>query len=42
VTAACGLKSSAINVRGYGGSDKPLPVESYMLEELCGDVTEAS
>ena len=25
-----------------GGSDKPLPVESYMLEELCGDVTEAS
>ncbi|MDE5447078.1 alpha/beta fold hydrolase [Bradyrhizobium sp. CSA207] len=35
-----GYTACAIDVRGYGGSDKPLPVEAYTLEELSGDVAE--
>lgn len=36
--AAAGFTACAIDVRGYGGSDKPQPVEAYGLEQLSGDV----
>lgn len=36
--AAAGYQVAAIDVRGYGGSDKPHPVEAYSMEELTGDV----
>lgn len=36
--AAAGFTACAIDVRGYGGSDKPHPVEAYSLEALTGDV----
>ena len=36
--AAAGFTACAIDVRGYGGSDKPFPVEKYSLECLSGDV----
>ena len=37
VTAA-GFTAAAIDVRGYGGSGKPHPVEAYGLEEITADV----
>ncbi|WP_050419720.1 alpha/beta fold hydrolase [Bradyrhizobium tropiciagri] len=38
--AQAGYTACAIDVRGYGGSDKPLPVDAYTLEALSGDVAE--
>jgi pimeloyl-ACP methyl ester carboxylesterase len=36
--AAAGFTACAIDVRGYGGSDKPHDVEAYSLEHLSADV----
>ncbi len=36
--AAAGFKVVAPDVRGYGGSDKPHPVEAYDMRELTADV----
>lgn len=36
--AHAGFRVAAIDVRGYGGSDKPEPIEAYALRELCGDL----
>jgi pimeloyl-ACP methyl ester carboxylesterase len=33
-----GFKAAAMDVRGYGGSSKPHPVEAYAMRELVGDV----
>jgi len=35
--AAAGFTACAIDVRGYGGSDKPQPVEAYAMERLIAD-----
>ncbi len=39
--AAAGFTAAAIDVRGYGGSDKPYPVEAYAMERMVGDVAGA-
>jgi pimeloyl-ACP methyl ester carboxylesterase len=36
--AANGFTACAIDVRGYGGSDKPGPVEAYDMEHMVADV----
>lgn len=36
--AGAGRRIAAMDVRGYGGSDKPHPVAAYRLTELCADV----
>lgn len=36
--AAAGFTACAIDVRGYGGSDKPQAVEAYGLKQLAGDL----
>ncbi|MCA0904241.1 alpha/beta fold hydrolase [Qipengyuania aquimaris] len=36
--AEAGFTACAIDVRGYGGSDKPHPVEAYALERIVGDL----
>jgi pimeloyl-ACP methyl ester carboxylesterase len=36
--AAAGFTACAIDVRGYGGSDKPHPVEAYAMKEIAADV----
>ncbi len=36
--AAAGFTACAIDVRGYGGSDKPHPVEAYAMTEMAADV----
>jgi pimeloyl-ACP methyl ester carboxylesterase len=36
--AAAGFTACAIDVRGYGGSDKPYAVEAYDMETIAGDV----
>ena len=36
--AAAGFTACAIDVRGYGGSDKPHPVEAYAMKEMTADV----
>lgn len=36
--AAAGRRIAAMDVRGYGGSDKPDAVEAYAMRVLCGDV----
>jgi pimeloyl-ACP methyl ester carboxylesterase len=36
--AGAGYRVCAIDVRGYGGSDKPARVEDYAMEALTGDV----
>ena len=36
--AGAGFTACAIDVRGYGGSDKPHPVEAYTLEAIAGDL----
>ncbi len=33
-----GFRVAALDVRGYGGSDKPHPVAAYTMRELAGDV----
>ena len=36
--AAAGFTACAIDVRGYGGSDKPQPVSAYTLAAIAGDL----
>jgi pimeloyl-ACP methyl ester carboxylesterase len=36
--AAAGFTACAIDVRGYGGSDKPREVEAYSMENMTADV----
>lgn len=36
--AAAGYQVAAIDVRGYGGSDKPTRVDAYSMQELTADV----
>jgi len=36
--AALGYRVAAMDVRGYGGSSRPEPIEAYRLTELCADV----
>ena len=36
--AAAGFTACAIDVRGYGGSDKPPEVADYTLEKIAGDL----
>ena len=36
--AAAGFTAAAIDVRGYGGSDKPSEVEDYAMELLVADI----
>lgn len=36
--AKAGFTACAIDVRGYGGSDKPPMVEDYTLEKIAGDL----
>lgn len=36
--AEAGFTACAIDVRGYGGSDKPDPVEAYAMERIVGDL----
>ena len=36
--AAAGFAACAIDVRGYGGSDKPHDVSAYALERIVGDL----
>ena len=36
--AAAGYRVAAIDVRGYGGSDKPEPIEAYSIKEMCTDI----
>ncbi|PKB25981.1 pimeloyl-ACP methyl ester carboxylesterase [Novosphingobium kunmingense] len=36
--AEAGFTACAIDVRGYGGSDKPPRVEDYTLEKIAGDL----
>ena len=36
--ADAGFTACAVDVRGYGGSDKPQPVEAYAMERIVGDL----
>ena len=36
--AKAGFKVAAIDVRGYGGSDKPHEIEAYSLKNLAADI----
>lgn len=36
--AEAGFTACAIDVRGYGGSDKPEPIEAYAMEHIVGDL----
>jgi pimeloyl-ACP methyl ester carboxylesterase len=36
--AGAGYRAAAIDVRGYGRSSKPTPIDSYRMMELVGDV----
>ena len=36
--AAAGFTAAALDVRGYGGSDKPDAIEAYAITELAGDI----
>lgn len=36
--AEAGFTACAIDVRGYGGSDKPEPIEAYAMERIVGDL----
>lgn len=36
--AEAGFTACAIDVRGYGGSDKPHPVEAYAMEHMVNDL----
>lgn len=36
--AEAGYQVAALDVRGYGGSDKPAEVSAYSMQELTGDV----
>ena len=36
--AEAGFTACAIDVRGYGGSDKPQPVDAYAMQHIVGDL----
>jgi len=36
--AAAGYRVAAVDVRGYGGSDKPHPIEAYSIKEIAADI----
>jgi pimeloyl-ACP methyl ester carboxylesterase len=36
--AAAGFTAAALDVRGYGGSDKPDAIEAYAITELAADI----
>src|SRR5690242_7819795 len=36
--AAAGYRVAAVDVRGYGGSDKPHAIEAYAIKEMCADI----
>jgi pimeloyl-ACP methyl ester carboxylesterase len=36
--ADVGYRVAAPDVRGYGGSDKPEPLEAYAIKEMCADI----
>jgi len=36
--AGAGYRVAAIDVRGYGGSDKPHAIEAYAIKEMCADI----
>lgn len=36
--AEAGFTACALDVRGYGGSDKPQPVEAYAMSHMIGDL----
>jgi pimeloyl-ACP methyl ester carboxylesterase len=36
--AAAGYRVAAPDVRGYGRSDKPYPIEAYAIKEMCADI----
>jgi pimeloyl-ACP methyl ester carboxylesterase len=36
--ANAGYRVAAPDVRGYGGSDKPDPIEAYAIKEMCADI----
>jgi pimeloyl-ACP methyl ester carboxylesterase len=36
--AAAGYTAAAVDVRGYGGSSRPHPVEAYAMKEIVGDL----
>ncbi|MEM9422620.1 MAG: alpha/beta hydrolase, partial [Pseudomonadota bacterium] len=36
--AEAGFKVAAIDVRGYGGSDKPHPINAYTYKEITSDI----
>jgi pimeloyl-ACP methyl ester carboxylesterase len=36
--AAAGYTAAAIDVRGYGGSSRPHPVEAYDMQSIVGDI----
>jgi pimeloyl-ACP methyl ester carboxylesterase len=38
VLAAAGYRVAAVDVRGYGGSDKPHAIEAYAIKEMCADI----
>jgi pimeloyl-ACP methyl ester carboxylesterase len=37
--AEAGYRVAALDVRGYGGSDKPTPIEAYSIKEICTDIS---
>jgi pimeloyl-ACP methyl ester carboxylesterase len=39
VIAANGYHAVAMDMRGFGGTDRPLAREAYSIRELCGDLT---
>ena len=36
--AGAGYRAAAVDVRGYGGSDKPHAVEAYDMETITADI----
>ena len=40
VIAQAGFKAAAVDVLGYGGSDKPHEIERYSMQNLASDMAE--
>jgi pimeloyl-ACP methyl ester carboxylesterase len=38
VLANAGYRVAALDVRGYGGSDKPHAIEAYAIKDICADI----
>ena len=36
--ADAGYRVAAPDLRGYGGSDKPLAIEAYSIKDMCADI----